>query len=406
MIRFCCEHCGHKIAVQDGHAGKTGKCPRCGAAVVVPERSVLIDFQCENCGRKISVGPSHAGRKGKCPSCGQIVIVPQGGARVTLEAGERLANLTCSMCGRDIHVVRNSQDKPVACPYCGRHIDVQWRESQAEESEDEVQEHIGEETGELTIEQRLRLSGEFHEPEPEDSAERKLPWPVDIFLYPTSTSGLVTIAVLVIVPLVLQLVQSCVPLFHSHYGRIFLFIFYLMLYSYMFQYFVECIRDSAGGGLRAPETMTMMINRDELIEQLFKLLGCCAVFLGPVVFYQGYMVYQEAVPNSIIFWSLWAYGIFFFPMGILALVMFGSVNALNPILLIRSIISTFVQYCGLLVFFAAIGLLAVLMFRSIPRLGILTVIVSSGLAYWLLFVAGHLLGRFYWRYQQKLNWEV
>ncbi len=406
MIRFCCGHCGHKIAVQDGRAGKSGKCPRCGRAVVVPDRSVLIDFHCENCGRKISVGPSHAGRKGKCPSCGQIVVVPEGGARVTLEAGERLANLTCSMCGRDIHVVRSSRDKPVVCPYCGRHIDVELQESPPEEPEAEVQEHMGEETGELTLEQRLRLSGEYHEPEPEDSGERKLPWPIDIFLYPTSPSGLVTIGVLVIVPLIVQLLMMFVSGALAHYAGLLLLIFYIMLYGYMFQYFVECIRDSATGGLRAPETMTMMVNANDLFWQFFKLFACYAVFLGPLSFYKGYMIYIETEPNSIVFWSLWAYGIFFFPIGILALTMFGSVNALNPILLIRSIISTFIQYCGLLVFFAAIGLLAVLMFRLTPRLGILTVIVSGGLAYWLLFVAGHLLGRFYWRYQKKLNWEV
>jgi len=25
---------------------------------------------------------------------------------------------------------------------------------------------------------------------------------------------------------------------------------------------------------------------------------------------------------------------------------------------------------------------------------------------WMLFVTGHLLGRFYWRYKEKLYWEV
>lgn len=406
MIRFCCEHCGHKIGVQDEYAGRQGRCSKCGRALVVPQRSVLIDFNCENCGRKISVGPSHAGRKGKCPECGQIVVVPDRLGRASTAQTGHLINLVCPVCGHEIHVSDSYQGKLLVCPNCAGRVETGSQESSEDELQTPVQEHMVEETGELSFEQRLRLSGEYRETEPEDSGKRKLPWPIDILLYPTSPSGLVTIGVLVIAPLILQLVQMFVAGALRHYAGLLFFIFYIMLYGYMFQYFVECIRDSAAGGRRAPETMTMMVNAGDLFWEFLKLVACCAVFLAPVFVYNGYMIYMETEPNSIVFWSLWAYAIFFFPIGILAVTMFGSVNALNPILLICSIISTFVQYCVLLVFFAAIGLLAVLMFSLIPRWGVLAVMISSALAYWLLFTAGHLLGRFYWRYQGKLNWEV
>ena len=103
-------------------------------------------------------------------------------------------------------------------------------------------------------------------------------------------------------------------------------------------------------------------------------------------------------------------------MGILAVVMFDSVRGLNPILLIRSIISAFFQYCGLVILFYGLAVLLV-----IGRMGSVLATVRTGstllgplLVYilifavyiWLLLVAGHLLGRFYWRYQEKLNWEV
>lgn len=406
MIRFCCEHCGHKIGVQDEHTGRRGRCPKCGRALVVPERSVLIDFHCENCGRKISVGPSHAGRKGKCPECGRIVVVPDRLGRASTAQTRHLINLVCSTCGHEIHISDSYQGKLLVCPHCANNVETEPPENTENELQAPVQEHIGEDTDELSFEQRLRLSGEYREAEPEGGSDRKLPWPMDIFLYPTSPSGLVTIGVLVIIPLIVQFLMIFVAGALRHYAGILLLIFYIMLYGYMFQYFVECIRDSAAGGLRAPETMTMMVNAGDLFWEFLKLLACYAVFLGPLSFYKGYMKYIETEPNSIVFWSLWAYGIFFFPIGILATTMFGSVNALNPILLIRSIISTLIQYCGLLVFFAAIGLLAVLMFRIIPRWGVPAVMISSTLGYWLLFTAGHLLGRFYWRYREKLNWEV
>lgn len=36
MIRFRCGQCGQKIGVPEAHAGKRGKCPKCGAVVTIP----------------------------------------------------------------------------------------------------------------------------------------------------------------------------------------------------------------------------------------------------------------------------------------------------------------------------------------------------------------------------------
>jgi hypothetical protein len=35
-----------------------------------------------------------------------------------------------------------------------------------------------------------------------------------------------------------------------------------------------------------------------------------------------------------------------------------------------------------------------------------TAFVSGYLVMYILLVVAHLLGRFYWRYQEKLNWDV
>ncbi len=44
-------------------------------------------------------------------------------------------------------------------------------------------------------------------------------------------------------------------------------------------------------------------------------------------------------------------------MSILAVVMFDSINGVNPILIVRSIISTFVQYCGFVALVYGLGIL-------------------------------------------------
>ena len=50
MIKFACSNCSKTIRVDDKYAGKKGKCPKCGQAVVVPERSTIIEFHCDGCG--------------------------------------------------------------------------------------------------------------------------------------------------------------------------------------------------------------------------------------------------------------------------------------------------------------------------------------------------------------------
>ncbi|NQV33552.1 MAG: hypothetical protein HQ515_12745 [Phycisphaeraceae bacterium] len=76
MIRFACPSCHKSIHVDDNHAGKKGKCPKCGHAVVVPEQSTLIEFDCEDCGHTIKVPGDYAGKTGRCPKCKSSIIVP------------------------------------------------------------------------------------------------------------------------------------------------------------------------------------------------------------------------------------------------------------------------------------------------------------------------------------------
>lgn len=85
MIEFSCPSCDKSIRVDDKHAGKRGKCPKCGEVLVVPDRSSLIEFLCGGCGHWIRVAERYAGKEGKCPKCGKAVVVPE---QETAEAAE------------------------------------------------------------------------------------------------------------------------------------------------------------------------------------------------------------------------------------------------------------------------------------------------------------------------------
>jgi len=370
------------------------------------EADSIIKFHCENCGQKIRVPQIHAGKKGKCPKCKHPVVVPKQAEHASPDKSSRLVSFACSMCDKEIKVPESSRGKIIECPHCGCYVEVPSEKIKAEKTTTPVEKHIEDDVSGMSLEERQKLDGKIRVDEPEQAEERKLPWLVDIFLYPTSASGMIHIAIFVIAPILIGLLSRFVFSYALHYGGILSLILYLLLIGYMFYYFGECIRDSATGGLRASDTLTSAPGTSDLFEQFVSLFACYAFFLGPATFYRGYIHFTDTQMNTAIYWPLLAYGVFFFPMGILAVVMFNSVNGLNPILLIGSIASTFFQYCGLVLLFSGLYVLRILILSVGQRWGILANVMSNIVLIWLLLVTAHLSGRFYWRYQDKLNWEV
>lgn len=358
MIKFSCDNCGHKIGAKDEHAGKRARCPGCGGATTVPEKTILVNFLCENCGEKISAVHTRAGKEGKCPKCRHTLVVPAAHDLTLLDVAEQ----------------------------------YRLQDQQASQS--------------CTLEQAFEQEQESEE-EAESDSGRKLPWIIDIFLYPTSAPGLTHLAIFIGVPFLIHLIRHLLgPL-----GLILLFpglIINLLVGFYMCWYFAECVRDSAAGRVRAPEVFADA-DIGTMFGQCLYLAACYAIFVLPAAFYFTY-----ANRTDRIFWSLAAYGVFFFPMALLAVVMFDTSSAFNPILWIASILSTFFQYCGLVLFVSGIVLASLALIgigkpQEARQMGIGAKIlgaVFSCLLIYMVFVVAHLLGCFYWRYQEKLNWEV
>ncbi|MFB0524784.1 MAG: hypothetical protein ACETVZ_04545 [Phycisphaerae bacterium] len=350
----------------------------------------MIKCRCNKCGQKFSIPEIHAGKKGKCPKCKNIVIIPK---YKTTEPEVPIARAT------------DDKTKPEKSPLDSAVFDVPPPEQISQTIEDKkYHEDIH------TMYDGIAGTASYESKE--QTSERKLPWLLDIFLYPVSKAGLITIAVIIALRLITDI--AAVLLLCCIFGGILgLILRIVIVYSYMYWYFSECIRDSAAGSLRAPETL--MPGLSDMVWHWFRLFACYAFFLGPVTFYSGYTYFSSMQMNSVIFWSMLTYGVFFFPIGILAVVMFDSVNGLNPVLLIRSIVSTFLQYCGLVILFYGLGVLfGILLYMVVsilPRFGVLSYMFLAYILFnifflYVLLIAAHLLGRFYWRYEEKLNWEV
>jgi len=396
VIRFSCEHCGHKMGVEETHVGKRGKCPACGTIVTVPAESTLIEFDCGDCGRRLAVPKIQSGKKVVCPNCQKVIFVPAGGETPAVSIG--VVRFTCSTCKWQIEEPESSRGKLVECPHCHNYVAVPSAEIPAQEVVIPLQPTIRDDRSEEHFEQMQKDQGTIAPQEPDPVIERKLPWFIDIFLYPTSQPGLVHLAFFAGAKLVLSFL-GMLP---------FSGILSILIALYMYWYVTECVRDSAAGRIRAPEAFATS-GLGDMWSQARHIIGCYLIFAGPVGFY---FLWTQRMDT--LFWALLAYGVFFFPMALLACVMFDSIRGLNPLLLLASIFSTFFQYCGLVLLVAAINL-AVTFFRRMHApddmeqnwvSGIFLEALFYGVWLYAVFIVAHLLGRFYWRNQEKLNWEV
>jgi DNA-directed RNA polymerase subunit RPC12/RpoP len=372
----------------------------------------MIEFACSSCGKLISVSESYRGRKGRCPSCKSIITVPK-------EQPPCPPELT----GSD-----DGEAAPAAAFLDPAMFDIPPKQLPATESTGQAQ------PADKAFQQPVQPETDLATAQP--ALERKHPWLVDIFLYPANLAGLTVLGMVIGVPLLFHAFVWILGIFTLVFPPMLVFltlfavvglIVRIVLYLYLYWYLCECVRDSAQGGARAPETMALTPGVGDMLLQLLKILACLVLFWGPVVawafrtftmamatvWYAGPLtpVFSSALAaNLVITVLLLAYAIFFFPMALLAVVMFDSLSGLNPVVILRSILSTFLQYCVLVLVFCALSAfvagLKLFVMRYCPLPMQITALLLYCLSAYLLVVKAHILGRFYWNNRQILDWET
>ena len=245
---------------------------------------------------------------------------------------------------------------------------------------------------------------------PETIEERKLPWVIDMFLFPVSASGLTFCGMVVFVPLVIKLIavglDSMGPLLFPVMVVmvILLLLVRVIIVAYIFWYFAECVRESGTGETRA--TMAFGSgDKDDVSEMMGQMLRIvCGVFvcLVPSLVYYYYLN-EETVDN--VFWVLLGVGVFFFPMTLLSVLMFDSIRGLNPIVIIVSIFKTFFRYIPVALAFYVLTGCVIVTIWILPK-HIISGIVARSVTVYLLLVIGHILGRFYYINEERLYWDT
>lgn len=255
--------------------------------------------------------------------------------------------------------------------------------------------------------------------EPQLPVKSKLPWFVDGLLYPISISGIIHLLIFLLAPFLIGLISRYVLSSIFLLGGILSLLLYLLFLGYVFFYLGYCIFHSAKGGWRAPDiSFVHTPDKADVATQLFLVFGCLAVCFWPCAVY-----YSFTERADLIFWLLFVFGNLFFPMALLAGVLFDSFDALNPVLIALSIYRTLLPYIWLVPLFCLLNVLVLWLLSKLPLPGgpnqmlnygfiIVDYLCHRSFVYktagpiYLATVAAHFLGRFYWRHKDKLNWGL
>lgn len=326
--------------------------------------------QCPHCGAKLKVSEKQAGREGTCPRCRKKLKVPPAP-----EPELKLAP------GDDAAKVRP--------PYqLLEQLSVRPPPPQTDKEERARRHRRG----------YQRAGALDTATEPPRTGERRLPLLVDILLYPASLSGLLTLGAVVLAALWAYAVFSqpvIVTRMHVPWGLIGL---------YLVWYLAECVYDSATGGTRAPTILDVGRDWESLLSRIAYLIAVYVLFTLPPILYGVITGRIDAI-----FWAFVAGTILFLPMGLLAMVIHDSPSVFNPLYLLGAILSVPGPYLALMLSLA--GLAGLFWYGNVLLLRLdlepaLLILVDILVGSYTLLILAHLLGRFYWRYRDRLDWGV
>ena len=226
---------------------------------------------------------------------------------------------------------------------------------------------------------------------------RRHPWPLDVLLYPTSTSGLVNLVIFWGIAALDIVVMRGLRLY---YAGILHVLAGAVISAYLIYYLTDCVRDSADGGTRAPENLASMPDFKDALVQFRDIVLTVAAFALPAELM--YLIRWRTDP---VLWAVVGCAAFFFPMTLLSVILFDSLSGLNPRYWLISIGRAFIPYVGLVLALASIIAVMAWVARIMERTAI-GFVFSALLNLYAYMIAAHILGRFYFRYEKKIGWGI
>lgn len=188
-------------------------------------------------------------------------------------------------------------------------------------------------------------------------------------------------------------------------GSVFFFLAIAGL-GYLFLYLQQIVQYSAQGEQDVPNWPGLDDWVDDLLVPAFLLIGAFVVSFGPAV---AMWIFLDIDPSIkwILGVSLVLFGCFYLPMAVLAVSMYDSLFALNPLLIMPSILRIPLEYlvaCFVLGAVLAVRLVSLFLLALIP-IPIFPTVVGGFFSLYFLTVEMRILGVMYHSKREELNWN-
>ncbi len=118
----------------------------------------------------------------------------------------------------------------------------------------------------------------------------------------------------------------------------------IAFFGYLFSFMQNILHATAVGDDTLPELPSMSNFLEDLLLPFFRLLGVVLVSFGPALGLMWYAIANEQPAAGIAMIPAVAYGCLYFPMAFLAVAMLDSIAAVNPLLVVPSILKAPLEY--------------------------------------------------------------
>jgi hypothetical protein len=229
------------------------------------------------------------------------------------------------------------------------------------------------------------------------------------FIYPFRGSGVLILIVATIIFAALRWLS----------GGFFGILIQMVIGGYLFSFMQNILHATAVGDEEMPELPSMANFWEDIILPFFRLLGVSLVSFGPAVGLLVYAIANEQPAAGVAMIPAIVLGCLYFPMAFLAVAMLDSIAAVNPLLVVPSILKAPLEYLvtvvllGVVFGMRAMGETAValvfagsMMSDSMTEFILMIVVRSlwAFVALYLLTAAIRVLGLLYVSKREKFGW--
>lgn len=214
----------------------------------------------------------------------------------------------------------------------------------------------------------------------------------DIFTYSFRGGGKYVLIIGAILSIIMDLV-SFAPLFGL--------IAFVLITGYFCALYYIMIQSSASGADEAPEFPSISNVIEDIFLPMAQILIVAIVAFGP---YLVYVIWLTNFSNALISFVLILFGIVYFPMALLAVIILGYIGAASPHIVLPSIYRAGWVYWVGFALLCILYIIEAILFEYLSGIFIFSTLVMSLLGIFTFMTNARILGLVYRERQEELGW--